>query len=172
MHWERLFHRPDLWCVRFVRFSRLSILVAVCWAPTAFTSATRETRPKDSGGPPAATATATLGRVEVGGVGISIRAVIITWGGRCPLSIGAAAEEEEARITVAWWTTTLQMRPPGEAAAGTTHVEGGADRAVRVPHQNFGLDSLVAENIVLWVVSALHNSVFTLFLGRRGSGMP
>ena len=109
MHWERLFHRPDLWCVRFVRFSRLSILVAVCWAPTAFTSATRETRPKDLGGPPAATATATLGRVEVGGVGISIRAVIITWGGRCPLSIGAAAEEEEARITVAWWMTTLQM---------------------------------------------------------------
>ena len=59
------------------------------------------------------------------------------------------------------------MRP-----TGTTHVEGGADQAVCVPHQNSGFDTLVAENIVLWVVSALHNSVFTLSLGRRGSGMP
>jgi hypothetical protein len=47
-------------------------------------------------------------------------------GGRCSLSIRAAAAEaaageaEEARMTVAWRTTTSQMRPLGGVAAGTT----------------------------------------------------
>jgi hypothetical protein len=57
----------------------------------------------------------TLGWAEARGDGIFIVGVIATWGGRCPLSIGAAVveaaagEAEEARMTMAQRLTTLQM---------------------------------------------------------------
>jgi hypothetical protein len=71
-----------------------------------------------SGNTQAATAMAS-GRVEARGDGIGIAVVIATRGGRCPLSIMAAATEaaagevEEARLTTVRRTRTLQMRPPG-----------------------------------------------------------
>jgi hypothetical protein len=73
------------------------------------------------------------GWVEARGDGIIIAEVIATWGGRCPLSIGAAVAEaaagqvEEARMAVARRTTTLQTWLPGAAAAGTSC--GGRSRS-------------------------------------------
>jgi hypothetical protein len=66
------------------------------------------------------------GRAQARGDGIIIVGVITTWGGRCPLSIGAAVAEaaageaEGARMTVAGRTTTSQMWPSRMAAAGTS----------------------------------------------------
>jgi hypothetical protein len=74
-----------------------------------------------------------LGWVDARRDGISTVGVIATWGGRCPLSIGAAVAEaaageaEEVRMTVARWMITLQTWQLGGAAAGITC--GGRSRS-------------------------------------------
>jgi hypothetical protein len=123
------------------------------WAPMAFISATRGGRAEASGSTWAATVVATAtasGRAEARGDGIIIAGVIATWGGRCPLSIGAAVAEAAVgrrRRQECPWRGGGQCRRHGHRGLRrpALHVEGGSDQIFCVPHQIRGGEAAVGD---------------------------